>query len=385
MQCHHFDEATCRSCSLMGVPYRQQISDKVNHCQALLAEWPTMEWLPPVESAESGFRNKAKMVVSGTSEAPVLGILDRDGLGVDLADCGLYPPEFTVIFHALRSFITTARIAPYEIDTRRGELKFLLVTMAPSGDLMVRFVLRSQEPITRIRKHLHALQASLPRLAVISANIQPEHKAVIEGPNEIALTTAETLTMQVNDIPLALRSRSFFQTNTAVAAALYRQAQAWVMAVQPATVWDLYCGVGGFALHCAVARPEDNSRVVGVEFSEEAVVSAKETAKSLGLRNAHFFAADATEYAVGHTESPLSPAPDLVIVNPPRRGIGSELARWLEHSSARHVIYSSCNAVTLAKDLTAMPSYRPVTARVLDMFPQTHHYEVIVLLERAAA
>ena len=73
----------------------------------------------------------------------------------------------------------------------------------------------------------------------------------------------------------------------------------------------------------------------------------------------------------------------MVIVNPPRRGIGAELAHWLETSGIDHVLYSSCNATTLAKDLAAMPSLRPMRARLLDMFPQTSHYEVLVLLERA--
>ena len=73
---------------------------------------------------------------------------------------------------------------------------------------------------------------------------------------------------------------------------------------------------------------------------------------------------------------------DLVVVNPPRRGLGPELAAKLEASSARTVIYSSCNAVTLARDLAAMPSWRPREARLLNMFPHTQHYEVIVLLER---
>ena len=73
----------------------------------------------------------------------------------------------------------------------------------------------------------------------------------------------------------------------------------------------------------------------------------------------------------------------MVIVNPPRRGIGADLAQWLEASGIEHVLYSSCNATTLAKDLAAMPSLRPVRARLLDMFPQTSHYEVLVLLERS--
>ena len=92
---------------------------------------------------------------------------------------------------------------------------------------------------------------------------------------------------------------------------------------------------------------------------------------------AGFVAGDATAYALGAGD-----APDLVVVNPPRRGIGAELAGWLESSGCGHVVYSSCNAESLARDLALMPSLRPVEARVLDMFPHTTHYEVLVLLTR---
>ena len=85
---------------------------------------------------------------------------------------------------------------------------------------------------------------------------------------------------------------------------------------------------------------------------------------------------DATAYAGEHEP------PDLVVVNPPRRGLGAELSTWLETSGVRHVVYSSCNASTLARDLARMPSLRPVEARLLDMFPHTGHYEVAVLLRR---
>ena len=78
----------------------------------------------------------------------------------------------------------------------------------------------------------------------------------------------------------------------------------------------------------------------------------------------------------------LSPAPDLVVVNPPRRGIGAGLAGWLEASPASTVVYSSCNVDSLARDLAAMPSLHPVAGRVFDMFPQTPHTEVMVRLER---
>ena len=375
MHCPYFDAARCRSCTLLGHPYPDQLAGKQRHCEDTLAEHPGLRWLAPVASRDAGFRNKAKMVVSGTVERPSLGILDAAGFGVDLSDCPLYPASLQATFPVLAAFITQARIEPYDLTRRAGELKYLLVTQSPDGELMVRFVLRSQEPVTRIRKHLPGLQAALPRLRVVSVNLLPEHKAVVEGEREILLTEQQTLRMQVNGIDLYLRPQSFFQTNTAVAAALYRQARAWGDEREPTSVWDLYCGVGGFALH--VARP---GRVVtGVETSPEAVVSAETSARQAGLRDVHFHAADATAFALGTTP------PDLVVVNPPRRGIGPALSGRLEESGVRHVVYSSCNAESLARDLRAMPSLRPREAQVLDMFPNTTHYEVLVLLERAVA
>ncbi|MEF3120642.1 23S rRNA (uracil(747)-C(5))-methyltransferase RlmC [Kocuria flava] len=375
MQCDYHDAGACRSCTLMGRPHDEQLAGKQEHCRGLLGERPGLEWLPPVAGPESGFRNKAKMVVGGTADGPTLGILDEQGRGVDLRRCGIAAPGLTAALPALAAFVTRASLVPYEVPARRGELKHLILTESPAGELMLRFVLRSTESVVRIRKHLPALREQLPRLAVVSVNLQPEHKAVLEGPEEIVLTERQTLPMALGDVVLHLRPRSFFQTNTAVAAALYRQAREWVDELDPATVWDLYCGVGGFALH--VAAP--GRTVTGIETSAEAVASARLSAREAGLTGVDFAAGDATAFALAARE-----APGLVVVNPPRRGIGPRLAGWLESSGAAHVVYSSCNAVTLARDLAAMPSLVPRRARVLDMFPQTRHYEVMVLLERAA-
>lgn len=390
MQCPHYDAGRCHSCTLLEIDYPTQVLDKERHVAALLEPVSTgLTWLPAVTGAESGFRNKAKMVVSGTVAAPVLGILDGAGRGVDLTDCGLYPAALEASFGPLAAFVTRANLEPYQVSGRgrraqqRGELKYLLVTLSPDGELMVRFVLRSQEAVTRIRKHLPWLQAELPALAVASVNIQPAHAAVLEGDLEIPLTERTTLPMRIDDITLDLRPQSFFQTNTAVATELYRQARAWVDEVGPTSLWDLYCGVGGFALHCAAP----GRAVTGIEISAEAVVAASGTAERLRagadgdrFRDVEFAAGDATAFAVGPDAREL---PEMVIVNPPRRGIGAELAGWLESSGIEHVLYSSCNATTLARDLAAMPTLRPVRGRLLDMFPQTSHYEVLVLLARS--
>ncbi|NYG55005.1 23S rRNA (uracil(747)-C(5))-methyltransferase RlmC [Nocardioides perillae] len=380
MQCDYFDAGACRSCTWMGRPYAEQLAATQAHCAELLAAVPTaadLAWLPPVPSREAGFRSKAKMVVAGTVEAPTLGILGPDGRGTDLRHCGLHTTGLHVALPVLAGFVTRAALTPYDVPTRRGELKHLLVTESPDGELMVRLVLRSREPVARVRKHLPWLAEQLPGLTVLSVNLQPEHKAVLEGEVEEVLTARATLPMRVGDVRLHLRPQSFFQTNLAVAAALYDRARSW--AAGEGRVWDLYCGVGGFALH--LAGP--GRQVVGVELSAEAVASAEQSAREQGLGpgQVRFVAGDATAWAVGAAARGEQP-PDLVVVNPPRRGVGEELAAWLEASGVRQVLYSSCNTASLARDLAAMPSLRPVRGQVLDMFPQTAHHEVLVDLRR---
>jgi 23S rRNA (uracil747-C5)-methyltransferase len=367
VDCHHYDAHRCRSCTLLEVPRAQQLSDKEAHARSLV---PSPVWLPTVAGPDAGFRNKAKMAVGGTAAAPTLGILDRSRAGIDLRDCALHSPGLTAALEVVAAFVTRADLTPYDVTTRRGELKHVLLTESPDGDLMLRLVVRSTADETRIRKHLPWLLEALPPLRVVSLNVQPTHAAVLEGEREIVLTPESSLPMRLEGLELALRPQGFFQTNTLVAAALYAQAREWVAGLPDVrTAWDLYCGVGGFAL--AVAGP--GRTVTGVEVSAEAVAAAQATAPD----GVTFVAGDATAWALGQPG-----APDLVVVNPPRRGIGEDLARWLEVGEASYVVYSSCNAESLARDLELMPSLRPVEARVLDMFPQTTHYEVLVLLTR---
>lgn len=403
MQCHYFDAGTCRSCTLLPVPYATQLRDAGEHCRTLLPS--VRRWLPTVSGPETGFRNKAKLVVGGTVETPTLGILDLDGHGVDLRHCDLYEPALAAAIPLFATFVSRAGLEPYSVPGRSGELKYVLLTLSPDHELMVRFVLRSERYLEAIRAALPWLTAQLPGIAVVSANIHPEHKAVVEGDREITLSERSTLPMRLGALTLHLRPRSFFQTNTVIAAALYRQASGW-LASEAGPIWDLYCGVGGFALHLAephsyrdvsqsveseesarlegrenrsdgeersssagrgaseaarkldpagetrqkrsfdtsgevdgsdaAARPYERTGlaeyersalaprdVVGVELSEDAVASARRSARQAGLR-VEFVTADATAWAVAQDH-----APRAVVVNPPRRGIGP-LAAWLE-------------------------------------------------------
>lgn len=380
MICPHFEQQNCRSCHWLKQPYDQQLREKTAHLKGLLADLDCspLQWLPPFASAEQGFRNKAKMVVSGAVERPILGILNEQNQPVDLTDCGLYPPHFTKIFPILKDFIGRAGLVPYNIAKQKGELKYILLTESRfNGQLMLRFVLRSENKIPLIQRELAGLQAKLPQLKVITANIQPQHAAILEGEKEIFLTEQQVLEERFNQIPLFIRPQGFFQTNPQVAEGLYRTAQQWIADLPIQKLWDLFCGVGGFGLHCATALAEKNPDVelIGIEISPSAIYSATLSAEKCGLKKVRFQSLDAANFALSEAEKP-----DLVIVNPPRRGIGSALTDFLNKMQPQFILYSSCNALTMAKDLAELDNYALQKIQLFDMFPHTAHYEVLVLL-----
>ncbi|MFU0869843.1 23S rRNA (uracil(747)-C(5))-methyltransferase RlmC [Kluyvera sichuanensis] len=374
MQCALYDAHRCRSCQWIEQPIAEQLAAKMADLQTLLADFSVNAWCAPVSGPEQGFRNKAKMVVSGSVERPLLGMLHRDGTPEDLTDCPLYPDSFAPVFAALKPFIARAGLTPYNVARKRGELKYLLLTESQlDGGMMLRFVLRSEAKLAQLRAALPSLQAQLPQLKVITANIQPVHMAIMEGEQEIFFTEQQALAESFNDVPLWIRPQSFFQTNPTVASALYATARDWVRALPVNHMWDLFCGVGGFGLHCAT--PE--MTLTGIEIAPEAIACAKQSAATLGLDKLHFQALDSTQFATAQAD-----IPQLVLVNPPRRGIGKALCDYLSEMAPEFIIYSSCNAQTMAKDFAHLAGYRVEKVQLFDMFPHTAHYEVLTLLVR---
>lgn len=432
--CSLHDAGACRSCPDLARPLPEQLAAKQAQVAGLLADGPTPvprdTWLPPAGSAPTGFRNKAKMAVSGSVSAPVLGLADRFGGSLDLRGCPLHVDAIQESLPVLGQLVTGLGLEPYHIAADRGELKYLLLTASPTGALMVRWVLRSHRHVGTLRRALPRIRRALPQLEVMSANIQPVRQAVLEGEEEILLGLAEgmsdrlqmDLLLPAQDVPgrpegrkaeetvlpLLLPTRSFFQTNTAVAEELYATARQWAAqwasrrrvaggragadagrigagskrGAVPLRLWDLFCGVGGFALALASHPALHGAQVRGVELSASAIHGAQASARLMGLdpRRVWFEAGDA------RVLDPRSgDVPDLLVVNPPRRGIGPDLAQRIEASGVGRVLYSSCNPSSLVSDLAAMPSLRVRRARLFDMFPHTGHAEVLVELGRSGS
>ena len=376
MKCAYFDANQCLSCRHIKTPLSDQLAAKTATLEALLEDLSVEQWLPPVVGPESGFRNKAKMVVLGAAHQPILGLVSPNGEAVSLCDCSLYPQDMQQLLHRLEAFVRQAGVPPYRVDKAKGELKFILLTRSQvRGEYMLRFVMRSEQAIPRIERELPKLLAEHPEIKVVSVNLQPVHMAILEGEEEIFLTEATRLEEELNGVPLYIRPKSFFQTHPSVAAKLYQSAREWTRELAPKSIWDLFCGVGGFGLHCA----SKEVALTGIEIEAEAIACAKMSAETLGLDKVRFTALDSSSFA---SDSRGEEKPDLIIVNPPRRGIGEALCHSLSEFAPKAILYSSCNPKTLAKDLHAISGYRVTKVQLFDMFPHTDHFEVLVMLQR---
>lgn len=386
LHCHHFASQHCLSCQWLSKSYQNQINEKSTDLKRLISPFilQKTEMLAPLVSSQTAFRNKAKMVVSGSVEKPILGILrDQNDpqSAIDLSDCPLYPTAFADLFPILKDFIGRAGLVPYNIAKKKGELKYILLTQSQATQaVMIRFVLRSETKLPLIEREFALFYAKLPEHSVVSLNIQPQHAAILEGEKEIFLTENQTLAENFNGVPLFIRPQGFFQTNPKVAEQLYHTAQKWVQDLPISHLWDLFCGVGGFGLHCAFALQQKNPNVAltGIEISPSAIVSATKSAEQLGLKNVKFASLDSANFALNEQGE----KPDLVIVNPPRRGIGKALAEYLNQLGSPYLIYSSCNAETMAKDFADLTHYQLEKVQLFDMFPHTSHYEVLTFLSR---
>lgn len=363
--CSHFVRGACRSCALIETPYQLQLREKESRLQAMVK----IALDPSTESMPQGFRQKIKMAVAGDLTHPIIGLAQLEQ-SHELYDCPIQSPTLNQSLPLLFEFIKKWKLTPYSIQERRGELKALILSHSPaSAELMLRFVLRSKEALDRIRQGA----ASLAQFKVLSVNIQPIPQAILEGEEEIILSSDHFITHTYGGINVHYGPQSFMQTNLAVAESLYRRAREWAQELAVSRVADLFCGSGAFALH--LATPERS--VLGFEVSAEAVSLATLAAQTQKLQ-ASFQAHRSEEIFDQLTTF----RPELVVVNPPRRGLGLSLGPLMA-LAPEYVLYSSCSPESFESDLQVLlKSYRPVRSQLFDMFPHTHHFESLTLLQR---
>lgn len=375
--CSYYNQGQCRSCTWIETKYAEQIIKKENSIHAALNFLQSFELEPSVTSSPKGFRNRAKMTVTGTTDTPIIGLTGDEKLdeGRELLNCPIQHPKLNELIAAMPDFIRRGNLIPYQIENRQGELKGLIAFYSPlSNQMYLRFVLRSKECVARIKKLLPSLQKQFPNLVCISVNIQPIPHAILEGQEEIILTEQTFIVHQLGTLKLRLTPQAFVQTNASIATRLYKTASSWIADIHPRKMLELYCGNGAFSFFAASTVAE----IMGIEINSDAVKTANESAREMELTHLTFKTVDVTNVETDI----LTFEPDLILANPPRRGLGEDVG-LIERHSPKHFLYSSCSIETMADDIRKLSrNYQLHNIQLFDMFPHTEHFETLAWFER---
>lgn len=378
MRCDWFQTSHCRSCDYLEYSYQESLLKKKHSLQMFFGDQDLKlnETIGLNEKIE-GSRNKAKLAVYEDESGEILfGFYASNGSFKKLEDCPLHLSGINDLLIHLKKCLIEFKIKPYSLISKKGELKYLLISKSKShNQLLLRMVIRSKESLDRLKKMTVVLQANITDLKVVTANIQPIHQAILEGDEEIILSHEDCIIHQYGDVLLFLGARSFFQVTPEIAEKLYSTVAGIVKKYSIQSFLDLYCGVGAFSYFAARECPI----VDGVEISEEAINCAN---RSMGLNKIKgkisFYALDVELHLKNNSNSYQA-----ILVNPPRRGLNSEIITILKEKAPQYIIYSSCNAETLARDYKELEGkYAIVSTQIFDMFPGTSHFETLMLLSR---
>lgn len=378
MQCDYFQNSICKSCSLLPMTYEQSLGIRFAALQRLFP-FVSIEDFCGVTNA-AGSRIRAKLAVSGSIESPQIGFWDDQRSLVAAEQCPLHHPAINGHVEPLKQLIRDAKLVPYDVASDRGELKFAVLTWSPTHDqLMLQLVLRSRESIDRIRSFWRREQASQwKNTTVLSVNLQPVRSSQMAGEEDVAVTETQALPIRFGTTELLFGPRSFLQTNYEIAAALYAHAAEMMDIIGTHSLLDLYCGVGAFSL---TSGPNVTS-ILGIDVSPNAIHCAMTAAAQNGRHGTTFRCLSLNE-SLGMELIPSDI--DTILCNPPRRGLDGPSVELIRFLRPAHVLYSSCNPATLQRDAALLESeYHMLRLTPFDMFPFTHHCEVLAVLERKA-
>lgn len=374
LKCSAYVEQRCRSCSIIEKEYEEGLSEKIINLKKL---FPKIE-IDEVIRTKSliGYRNKAKFIVAGNLENPIIGIPDpKDKFKASmLLDCPLHKQELNDIAYEIKANIKEFLLQPYDLETKKGEFKYLIITSSlGKNEISIRFGMRSSESMPRVGKLAKSLILKFENIKVISFEIQPKHAAIFEGETSYILEN-KFIAHQFDGYQLLSSTTSFFQINSQVAQELYSRVFEYMKGYQIGTSLDLFCGVGGFSFEAA----KFSRSVIGVELSENAIECAKQSLHLNDFKNLKFICDDAFNFKnyLGDEKC------DLIIVNPPRRGIGEKFCELINQIGPKFLVYSSCNPDTLAQDATILSQkYKLKKLIPVDMFALTNHLEVLTFWE----
>lgn len=323
-----------------------------------------------------GYRNKAQIPVSIDNDIVQMGFYSKHSHRINTClDCRLSPDIFNDISKEVYSFLNEHKELPYNETLKEGYIRHLYLRIGEkTGEVMVCFVVNGNDfpyrdaIVGKLIKRFNNIRS-------IILNINKEDTNVILGKRNIVLYGEDHITDMLCGLKFNLSPNSFYQVNHDGAEILYSKAKEFASPDKDDVLLDLYCGTGTIGLSMAGSC----KKVVGIEIVEDAVKNADNNKRINNISNAEFICADALTYDFSNIN------PDIIVVDPPRKGLGPILIDLMMNIYPKRIVYVSCDPATLARDLAIINStdkYYIKNIVPVDMFERTNHVETLVLMSR---
>ena len=392
--CIHY--GICGGCKWQPLPYRMQLEAKEKQVYDQLVRIGRLD-VPEIEpiigsEKQRYYRNKLEFTFSkrrwlldGENPDEVTGN-DRLGLGfhvgrffdkvLDIKECHLQPDPSNDIRLFIKRHALENGIEFFDLREHTGVLRNLTIRTASSGETMIILsVTRFDEKIAEL---LNAVADNFPQISSVYYFINTKANDSTSDLTAVLYRGKDTIYEEMEGLRFRIGPKSFFQTNSLQAYNLYKVAREFAGLTGKETVYDLYTGTGTIAQFVSSRA----SKVIGIEYVREAVEDAAANCRANGISNCEFFAGDMKDILTGEFLKEHS-RPDVIILDPPRAGIHPDVAKTILEAAPERIVYVSCNPASQARDIALLSErYSIGRVRPVDMFPQTHHVENVVLLNR---
>jgi len=391
--CDHF--GVCGGCKWQHLSYQGQIDFKekgVVHNLKHIGKVEVQEILPIAGVTNPYYyRNKMEFSFSNNrwltmDEIQQEATIERNGLGfhkpgmwdkiVDVHHCHLQADPSNEIRNALRTYALENQLEFFDPRNQSGFLRTLMIRNTQEGEVMVLLQFYKEHKKNR-EAILDFIVSKFPQLTSLLYCINTKPNDSIYYQDIHCYHGQDYITENLDQLQFKITAKSFYQTNPQQAKVLYKIAKDFAALKPNEVVYDLYTGTGTIALSLAASC----AKIIGIESVPEAIDAAQENALVNQIQNAHFEVGDMKAVFNDSFISRHGKA-DVVITDPPRDGMHADVVQQLIKLAPKRIVYISCNSATQARDLNLMKShYEVLKSQAVDMFPQTHHVENVVLLE----
>jgi 23S rRNA (uracil1939-C5)-methyltransferase len=393
--CEHF--GTCGGCKWQHMAYEHQLYYKQKEVINNLTRLGHID-LPkvtPILGSEKQYfyRNKMEFSFSDSrwltfdeiNSDEDLG--DRNALGfhipgmwdkiLDVKQCHLQADPSNVVRNAVKAFAIENNLEFFNTRNQTGLLRTLMIRTSSIGEIMVLIQFFKEDKIKR-KLLLDFLSEEFPEINSLQYVINEKANDTIYDQEVICYYGRDHIFEHMEDLKFKINAKSFYQTNSEQAHELYKIARDFAGLTGNELVYDLYTGTGTIAQFIA----KQAKRVVGVESVPDAITAAQENTQLNAIKNVEFYVGD-MKNVFNQPFINTHGKPNVIITDPPRDGMHKDVVKQILNIAAEKIVYVSCNSATQARDLALMDEiYKVSKTQAVDMFPQTHHVENVVLLEK---